>query len=227
MEFLKSLGTTVPPWLVLAAGLAVGVLLFTWPRTRRFARRWLLFVTGTYLALGLPAVANAIVGRLPAVETTRPESVRTLIVLDGDNRRGRLRETLSVLERDRPSAVWVLGDVWFIDELDLEGYPREMFQHETESSTTREQLAWVNQYVGRSHDRPTLVVSRLQAPRVAALLRALNLQADLLVSPIDDEPPTTGWTRWVPSYVALRASRDAIYEHVALFYYRWKGWIES
>ncbi len=227
MDVLKALGTTVPPWIVLAAGLAVGVLLFTWPRTRRFGRRWILFVTGTYLALGLPAVANAIAGWLPVIEAEKPKTVRTLIVLDGDNRRGRLRETLGVLERDRPLTVWILGDVWFIDELALEGYPREMFHHETEPSTTREQLSWVSRYASRSADRPALIVSRLQAPRVAALVRALNLHADLMVSPIDDEPPTSGWPMWVPSYVALRTSRDAIYEHAALVYYRWNGWIAS
>jgi hypothetical protein len=31
---------------------------------------------------------------------------------------------------------------------------------------------------------------------------------------------------FVPTYYALRVSRDAIYEHVALRYYRWHGWIK-
>jgi hypothetical protein len=225
MDLLKALGTTVPPWLVLAAGLAVGVLLFTWPGTRRFARRWLLFVTGTYVALGLPAVATAIAGSLPPTVNAEPTRVRTLVILDGDNRRGRLREAIRILQRHEPAAVWILGDAWFIDELALEGYGRGMFRHEPEPSNTREQVAWVGRLAPDSGARTALVVSRLQAPRVAALARAAELDVDLVVSPIDDEPPVSGWRRWVPSYIALRTSRDALYEHAALFYYRWNGWI--
>jgi hypothetical protein len=29
----------------------------------------------------------------------------------------------------------------------------------------------------------------------------------------------------VPTYIALRVSRDALYEHAALAYYRSRGWI--
>jgi hypothetical protein len=62
-------------------------------------------------------------------------------------------------------------------------------------------------------------------PRVAALAQTAGLELDLLASPVDQEPPTEGVWRLVPTYLALRVSRDAIYEHAALAYYRWRGWI--
>ena len=49
--------------------------------------------------------------------------------------------------------------------------------------------------------------------------------AALIVSPIDTEPATSGWRLVVPTYYALRVSRDAIYEHAALALYTWRGWI--
>jgi hypothetical protein len=64
-------------------------------------------------------------------------------------------------------------------------------------------------------------------PRIRALTATRGLDLTLLSSPLDDEPAMEGWGRFRPSYVALRTSRDAIYEHVALVYYRWRGWISA
>jgi hypothetical protein len=93
---------------------------------------------------------------------------------------------------------------------------------------TREQVAWVARFfAAHPNTRAALVASRLQMPRIAALVFAARLPIVLAPSPIDDEPPMSGWRRWVPTYIALRVSRDAIYEHVALRYYWWKGWISG
>jgi hypothetical protein len=62
-------------------------------------------------------------------------------------------------------------------------------------------------------------------PRIAALARSAGVAPLLLPSPIDDEPPAVGVWRFVPTYIGLRTSRDAMYEHAALVYYRNKGWI--
>jgi hypothetical protein len=79
---------------------------------------------------------------------------------------------------------------------------------------------------GRSpHAHTAVIASRLQAARVDALIRTARLPVTLLSSPVDEEPPVSGAARFVPSYIALRMSRDAIYEHAALVYYRWRGWI--
>jgi uncharacterized SAM-binding protein YcdF (DUF218 family) len=227
MEILKALGASVALWIVITGSVLIGMALFVWPRTRRFAKRWLLFVTGAYLAFGLPVVANAIAKGLPRPSLPRVvRPIQTLLVLDGDNRRGRLEVTRAILKADVPSTVWILGSGWLIDQLALAGYPPGRFHHETESSNTREQVAWVQRFVvANQGTRPALVVSRLQAPRVIALVQAAGLDVAVLVSPIDDEPPVSGWRAWRPSYIALRASRDAIYEHAAYRYYQWKGWI--
>jgi hypothetical protein len=60
---------------------------------------------------------------------------------------------------------------------------------------------------------------------MAALIRSRNCPVALLPSAVDAEPPTAGTDRFVPSYLALRLSRDAIYEHAALVYYRSRRFI--
>jgi uncharacterized SAM-binding protein YcdF (DUF218 family) len=232
VDVLKALGSSVSPLSVLLVLLLAGMALFVWPRTRRFATRWLLWVTGIHIVFGLPVVATALASRLPAVSTpapaTAPRSATTLVVFDGDNRRGRLAETLRWLDDTGTGGapVWILGDRWLVDQLVAAGHERSRFRHETGTGTTREQMDWVARFVGDHRGAvPAVVVSRLQAPRVAALAEAAGIQVALVRSAVDREPPTAGWRVWVPSYIALRTSRDAIYEHAALVYYRWKGWI--
>jgi uncharacterized SAM-binding protein YcdF (DUF218 family) len=228
MEVIKQIG---PPGSIgfLLVCLFLGVLFaFVWPRSRRFAKHWLLWVSGVYLVLGLPVVANAICDALPAVDTTSDpgQRVQTLMIIDGDNRRGRLEESLRFLKAHPGIAFWVLGEEWLIEELGRAGYPRRTYGQEQKSRNTREQMAWIRDFVGRSGgQRVAILASRLQMPRVAALARAAGLDAQLVGSPLDVEPARSGSKRFVPAYAALRASRDAIYEHAALAYYRWKGWI--
>jgi hypothetical protein len=99
-------------------------------------------------------------------------------------------------------------------------------RHETGVSNTRDQIDWVVLFVREHPDsRVAVVASRLQMPRVRALADAQNLRVAFVAAPIDTDPASVGWRRLWPSYAALRASRDAIYEHAALAYYRWRGWI--
>jgi uncharacterized SAM-binding protein YcdF (DUF218 family) len=204
-------------------------LKLVWPRNRRVARIWLLGVAGTYIVLGLPPVANAIVGALPPVDVADPfpgRGIDTLVVLDGDNRVGRVRTALSVHGARPAGAILVLGEAWILDELVAAGIPPALLSQVEGPGTTRAQIAWVAERARmRPADRMVLIASRLQMPRVAALARARSLRLQLVPSPIDIEPPTSGFWQAVPSYVALRASRDALYEHAALVYYRRRGWI--
>ena len=230
MDIVKQIG---PPGSIgfLLVCLFFGVLVaFVWPRSRRLAKHWLLWVSGVYLVLGLPVVANAIVNALPAVAPVAddPARVRTLIVFDGDNRRGRLEETLRFLRAHPGVSFWVLGEEWLVEELIRAGYPRRSFGQEKQSRNTRDQMAWVERFLSENPEaQPAIIASVVQMPRVAALARAAMLQVTLVASPLDDEPPRTGWRRFIPAYAALRASRDAIYEHAALAYYRRQGWISS
>jgi uncharacterized SAM-binding protein YcdF (DUF218 family) len=149
-----------------------------------------------------------------------------LVVLDGDNRVGRVKLTREIFDTRPPQRVWVLGDVWIANALRDAGIPNDKLTHEIGAGTTREQIARVTALV---HSNPrtsfAVVASRLQMPRIAALFRAGGLSVALLASPVDAEPPTSGARVFVPSYAALRVSRDAFYEVVALAYYRWRGWI--
>jgi uncharacterized SAM-binding protein YcdF (DUF218 family) len=229
MSFLKDLGSSVSILWLLGAAALLGLLLLIPRRTRRLARYWLLTITGTYAVLGVPAVANAIAGRLPAATRLHEDAdpIGALIVFDGDNRRGRLAVALDTWAARRPGQVWVLSDEWLADELEAAGHPRQSFGHDTTTTNTREQMDWVARFVESNPRTPvTVVASRLQAPRVAALADSRGLPLTILPSPIDTEPPASGWRRWVPSYVGLRTSRDAIYEHAALWYYRQRNWIE-
>jgi len=145
-------------------------------------------------------------------------------VLDGDNRRGRVREARLVYDVARPAEVWVFGDAWMLDPLLQSGIPYDRIKFGGDTANTRDQMARVKMFADR-HRRAAVIASRLQMPRIAALATSLDLTVPLIESPIDEEPPTTGVARFVPSYIALRTSRDAIYERAALRYYAWRGWI--
>jgi len=206
-------------------------LLIWWlrPSLRRFARIWLVALTATYGLLGMPVVAAAIANQLPHLAPV-PDSalaqVDRLVIFDGDNRRGRARMAISLVQAHHPREVYVLGMGWLVEALDTGGVPRYSIRHDVRPTNTLEQVQ-VLAALESAHAvaRTIVVVSRLQAPRTRALLDASGSTALIVASPIDTEPPTDGAITLVPTYTALRVSRDAIYEHFALWFYRWKGWI--
>lgn len=207
------------------------VLAYVWPRSRRLSRAWLGLVFVAHTILALPVVANTIAGGLPPVAMSDPAALRnldTLFVLDGDNRRGRVRSAAQAASAS-PAAVIVIlgGDDWLPDALAEAGVPPTRTSHDHQPADTRQQMAAVQRMAAQTPGRTALVASRLQMPRVAGLVRNAGLSCALVASPIDTEPATSGWRRFVPSYYALRVSRDAIYEHAALAYYARKGWIRN
>jgi uncharacterized SAM-binding protein YcdF (DUF218 family) len=227
---LKFVGA--PGSIALLVVCCAGGLLFirVWPRNRRLGQAWLAAVLLSYIILGLPIVANAIADRLPVFKLPADLHARgvvnTLVVLDGDNRRGRVRQTIQTVEANAPELVLVSGDDWLRDELVRAGLPQALVEHETASANTRDQVALIVTMLAADPQRRVAVIgSRLQMPRIAALVRRARASVGLIPSPVDTEPPTRGLRLFVPSYTALRVSRDALYEHAALRYYRWRGWI--
>ncbi len=209
----------------LAICLGLGVILLAWPRTRRVGRTWLVVILTGYLFLSLPWVANAIAGHLPVSPKADPQGLRTvdaLLVFDGDNRRGRVREAGQVYALAQPREVWLLGEPWMLDELVDSGIPASRLKHDPAGWTTLDQLVWVRTRFAQTRDtHVAIVASRLQMPRIAALCRRARLDdVTLVASPIDREPPTSGIPLFVPTEFALRVSRDALYEHAALVYHR-------
>jgi uncharacterized SAM-binding protein YcdF (DUF218 family) len=228
LEPLKWIGG--PAFVFVLAAVCGAALLagYVWPRWRRAA--WLVVgaVLGPSVILSLPVVAHGIAARLPGVvqASVSSGSIDTLIVFDGDNRRGRLREGLRVWTESAPRQVIVSAvSQWLPEHLVEAGIPAGRLRQDDSSSNTREQVEWAARYAeAHPYERLALVASALQMPRVAALARADGLHAALLPSPVDVEPARAGWRRWVPTYAALRLSRDAFYELMALEYYERQGW---
>ena len=204
------------------------MLRYVWPRDPRVSRAWAIVITAIYLVMGVPFVANNIAARLgqPVVAGPSLPPLDMLIILDGDNRVGRAREGHRVWTTARPQVVYISGGDWIRDTLIAKGVPFSRIREDAQSTNTREQMDWVGRLLSRTPSaHAALIVSRLQMPRVAALARSANLPLTLVASPIDDEPPKTGFSQFVPTYIALRVSRDALYEHAALAFYFWRGWI--
>jgi uncharacterized SAM-binding protein YcdF (DUF218 family) len=208
-----------------------GIALFVarvWPRRRRLGHALVALLIALYVVMSLPVVSQVIVSWLPPVraEQVPGGSIDTLVVLDGDNRRGRLREGLRVWKEVGPRELVVSGSAWLPEHFVEEGVPGQRLLQDVSASNTREQIVWLAGLIAKhpSH-RIALIASTLQMPRVDGLVRWHGLNVALVPSPIDAEPPASGWLRWVPSYAALRISRDALYEVVALEYYERRGWI--
>ena len=102
----------------------------------------------------------------------------------------------------------------------------QQMRHHSGPANTREQVLWVERFAADAHARrAAIVVSRVQAARVAALAAREGVTIPIIAAALDREPATSGIWRLLPSYAALCASRDGLYEHAALRYYRWRGWI--
>ena len=203
------------------------VLTFVWPRNWTLGSVWFLFVFATYVILSVPLVASGIASALSTapLRAWSGSSVDILVLLGGDNARGRVSESARLIRLSHPRLVYVSGERWFVDALIEAGVPSALIKHETVSRNTREQIAWIESLVkDRPGQRVVVVASRLHMPRVEQLVKASRRPIELAVSPVDAEPPSEGARRFLPTYTALRISRDALYEHAALVYYRLRGW---
>ena len=213
--------------LCVAVGLLIAVL---GPRGRRLAKGWLLLVFVAYVIGALPFVSHAIAGQLPTYAPVwQPDGsgeLDILVVLSGDNALGRAREARRVLDSFNPRCILVSGDRWFVRMIVATGVARDRVIMDNTTTTTREQIAklrfWAKQCGAQ---RVVLIASTLSMPRVAALVRGADVPVMLAPSPLDEAPAKSGVRAILPSYRALRVTRDAFYEHVALAYYRHLRWI--
>ena len=211
--------------------LCCGVGLFlthVWPRRPVLGGTWLFAVLCAYVVLGTPVVAQDIADTLsgyrPVPELARLAPPDVIVAFGGDNVRGRARETLRAFAAWPSARIVLFGDDWLLEQLLDGGIPAGQITHDPRPPNTLEQMVAVRDYVRtHPHEATAVVASRLQMPRIAALADAMRFPVMLLPSPADVEPPRAGPGRWLPRYTALRISRDAIYEHAALVYYRWKG----
>lgn len=232
ISLLKATGGpgSIPFFLV---ALAIGLLaIYVWPRRRRLGHVWIATLCAVYLVLALPVTAQAIADAFPAVSDRHDaiaQPLSLLIILDGDNRRGRVRRAQEIIASDRPGRVSVLGDEWILDALADAGVSPKSYHLDGRAGNTLQQMQQVARMASElpPGQQAGVITSRLQAPRAAALAGALASPVVVLPAPVDAEPATTGMWRFVPSYAALRVSRDALYEHAALWWYARQGWIRS
>ena len=195
-------------------------------RWRKLSRTALAALTAGYLVLSLPPVANGLAERLtsyqPLTDIAPLTGVKMVVVLDGDNRRGRVREAKRLFDGLHPERVVVSGERWMLDALIEMGLPHDRIVQEFESRNTREQIEFVRRWPPRS---VVLVASRFQMPRIAALLGPAGDDVYLAPALADTELSALSSIQWlIPRYSALRISRDVLYELVALQYYRRAGY---
>lgn len=203
--------------LVLVPGLVLGPI-------------WMAAASIAVLVLSAPFVARALARPLSATRSAASvgiDGVEALVVLDGDNRIGRVRQAAQTYVALGPRKVMVMGQAWLLEALTRAGIPASRLVLEPGPLTTHDQINWLRDVLPATPaaGRAVLVASRLQMRRVSGLARAVGLDLTLVPSPIDAEPPSTGFMRFVPTYLAFRVSRDALYEYAACFYYRRRGWL--
>jgi uncharacterized SAM-binding protein YcdF (DUF218 family) len=206
-------------------------LIHVWPRHPILGRAWLFAVISAYLVLATPVaalhIADALTQYRPAPELTRLPIADVVVTFGGDNVRGRARETLRAFAAWPSARIVLFGDDWLLDQLLAGGIPAGQITHDPRPPNTLEQMAALRDYVRtHPHEATAVVASRLQMPRIAAIADTMQLHITLLPSPADVEPLRAAPDGWVPKYIALRISRDAIYEYAALIYYRWKGFTQ-
>jgi uncharacterized SAM-binding protein YcdF (DUF218 family) len=215
---------------LLALSCAVGLLLRI-GGFRRAARGWLFATYLTFVIGGIPAVARHLASFIPAAAPT-PDvepfaNTDVLVVLDGDNLNGRIREAAAIVRAAHPRIVVVSGRPVLADRLVTRAGPLNRLVMETAATTTREQIAFVGQFIHQERAlTPTLVVSCLSVARVEGLLRKARLDIRVAASDFDEPVPEHGYRRWVPNLRSFGVSRYSLYEILALRYYRSKGWLE-
>jgi hypothetical protein len=134
-------------------------------------------------------------------------------------------EAVRIYKLAKPPFVWVIGSPDVSPELSAAGVPPQSIRTYSADKTTFDQMVTVRSMAQSSGPDITLVASRVQMPRIAAMARESGLALNLAPAPLDAEPAKSGIRRVLPSLSALAESRDCIYEHAALAYYRWRGWI--
>jgi len=214
------------PFGILVAG--AGVLLsMRRGRSRRFGVSICVALAGAYFVLALPATAERLSSGLmtfdPLQHASDAGGASTVVMIGGDSAHARVVETLRLFHLLRPRWIVSSSPPDMREALVAGGVPSERIIAEVTARTTREQAIAVAKLVRARELGPVvLVASAIHMPRALGAFRAAGLS--VIPSPSATRQ-IAGLPRYWPAYDGLRLSREAIYEHVALAYYRWKGWL--
>ena len=214
------------PFAVLVAG-AGALLAVRRGRSRRLGVSIWVALAGVYFVLALPATAERLSAglmkfdRLHDVHDARGAS--TIVMISGDSAHARVVETLRLFHLLRPRWIVGSGPPEMREALIAAGVPSERIIAEVMAQTTRQQAVAVAELVRARELGPVvLVASAIHMPRALGAFQAVGLS--VVPSPSATRQ-IAGLPRYWPAYDGLRLSREAIYEHVAIAYYRWKGWM--
>lgn len=230
LSFIKFIGGPGSSGFFIAVALTIVIALRCWPARRRWAIAAFAMLVTFYGVLALPPVGIGLVDALP--ESPEPSgeairNIRALVVFDGDNRLGRQRRTHQVLRQASPQVVWILGPEHLVADARVALVPPTRLHQDATTWNTAAQVERVKHVAAEWPPMTTAVIaSRIQMPRIAALFDAAGLAVLLVPSGLDRAVAVSGPDSLLPSFAALAASREAIYEHAALGWYRWRGVIE-
>jgi hypothetical protein len=206
--------------ILLLAGVAWMVIR---PGRRRAGIVWTVAVVLVYVVMALPVVAATAVNALPHSEQAAEaeiEGIQILFFFDGDNRWGRLREFERIDRLARPTRIHLLGRLSVYKDLRLMGVRPERIRHDEELQNTSDQIRRTGEWLkSGGSERAAILVSCLQAPRARLLAARAGVNVPILAAPLDEELPDRGPGRFLPSFLALSITRDAVYELAALRYY--------
>ena len=217
-----------PSFLLIVIGVSLPLIFVR--RTRALGIAAAAVVILSYLLLSLPIVADAVAA--PLAQQSRPadavaiDGVDAVLLLIGDNQRGRAMETVRLFRLLRPRWVIVSGPSVWAEVLQFSGIAANQIIVESQSGTTYEQATGLRPVIEMYRIRRiVLVASQVHMPRAFAVFQTLGYDVIPAPSPVADGMKLLGWWQWIPQTSALELSRDAIYEYCALPYYRWRGWI--
>jgi uncharacterized SAM-binding protein YcdF (DUF218 family) len=241
--------------LFLVLGQAVGVLLlFGRPRAARWGRHWLAGLLFLYLMLSLQATSDFLMRRLTgdygSLRTAdQAQGAQVIVVLSNGVGGGRtadqeltvvnFQSAYNALEAAR--VYTLLGNAHVLasgggtnarrrapeskalaSALEALGIPATRIVQESTSLTTHQQAVNVSRWLReRGETRFVLVTAPEHMRRAAGVFLAQGLQPIPSVSDLryGESPP------WQLTRSALRGSESAIYEYVAWWFYRLRGWL--
>jgi uncharacterized SAM-binding protein YcdF (DUF218 family) len=211
----------------------IGLLLLSvaFPRARRRIAVAIALIAAGCLAFSLPWVARRLARPLyrfePLTTVEQAHGASTIALLHGDNLSLRVAETLRVYKLLAPRLVLVIapGPDVRATLIQSDEIPPDTIVWAHRSVTTREQaLELAGELRTRGVHRVVLIASPLHMPRALAACRMAGVDAQPAVTAAPDASFPSGAWSIVPRRQALRVSYDALYEHLALRWYRLKGW---
>ena len=211
--------------------LGVGVWLRRVTRARTLAGILIAVLLAAYLVLSLPwtagHLARALQGSNQALlqfeGVPRPLCI---VVFGGDHADARIRETVRLNRALHPQLVILSGDADFFEALVGAGVPAERIVWDAKSRTTRAQAVNLGPLLKRhSVSHFVLVASPIHMRRALGAVRAAGLNPIPSISEVPRDWTPSGLASLVPQWEPLRLSEQALYEYLALWYYRARGWL--